>query len=63
MLQEQREWTTEFMYNFNVDFPTPSTILVISDHTTKTPNNVPQVTLLISKYHLISVIYYYFHRY
>ena len=37
--------------DFNVDSPT-------SDLITKTYNNVPEVTLLISKYHLLSVIYY-----
>ena len=35
-------------------------MLVTSDLTSKTSNNVPQVTLLISKYHLLSVIYYYY---
>ena len=47
--------------DFNVDFPTPSTTLVTSDHTTKTFNNIPQVTLLISEYHLLSIIYYYYY--
>ena len=33
----------------------------MSDLTTKTSNNVPLVTLLISKYQILSVIYYYYY--
>ena len=58
-LYEQREsGLLTLCIDFNVDSSTPSTILVTSDLTTKTYNNVPEVTLLISKYHLLSVIYY-----
>ena len=46
--------------NFNVDSPAPLPILVTSDLITKTYNNIPLETLLISEYHLLSVIYFNF---
>ena len=51
-LQEQIEGRLlNLCIEFNVDSPAPLTMLVTSDLTTKTYNNVPLETLLISEYH------------
>ena len=51
-LQEQIEGgLLNLCIEFSVDSPAPLTILVTSDFTTKSYNNVPLETLLISEYH------------